>query len=329
MNMVRHFAIAMICGAFLPLGASAQDDVKFQMSWIASGEYAPLSAGIEKGFFRDAGINLTMTTGRGSGDAIAKVGAGVAPFGDADISAVMTARVRTEAPVKCIHALQTKSPHSLFVLESSGINGFKDLAGKKLATTPGNSHYLYFPRVAKLSGLDPNSVEWVTVDASALAPMLIAKKVDAAPLFALNWYYQNKAAEKQGQRIKVIPFSESGFKIYAYCLTGNKQFVAANQDLTRRFLAAVQKSYLWARENIQEASELHVKRFPEGQVDDVIGTLNMQNEFMFNENTDRDGFGFYNRKQLEETYAVVAEAQGLPADFDVTEFVDTSYLPPR
>ncbi len=326
---LRTFAASMICGALLPLSASAQTDVQFQMSWIASGEYAPLSAGIEKGFFRDVGINLTMTTGRGSGDAIAKVGAGVAPFGDADISAVMTARVRTATPVKCLHALQTKSPHSLFVLESSGIKGFKDLAGKKLGTTAGNSHFLYFPRVAKLSGIDPNSVSWVTVDASALAPMLIAKNIDAAPLFALNWYYQNKAAEKQGQRIKVIPFSESGFKIYAYCLTGNEKFVAANQDLTRRFLAAVQKSYLWARENMQEAAVLHVKRFPEGQVDDVVGTLKMQQAFMFNENTERDGFGFYNRNQLQETYAVVAEAQKLRPDFDVTEFVDTSYLRPR
>ena len=47
------------------------------------------------------------------------------------------------------------SPHSLFVLESSGIKGFKDLAGKTLATTPGNSHRNYFPIAAKMAGLDP------------------------------------------------------------------------------------------------------------------------------------------------------------------------------
>ena len=329
MARTRYLALASAC-VFLSQGAAfAQDQVTFQMSWIPSGEYAPFSAGIEKGFFREAGIDLKMTTGRGSGDAVSKVAAGVAPFGDGDISAVMTAQIQNSSPTKCLMAIQTKSPHSLFVLEDSGIKGFKDLAGKTLATTPGNSHFLYFPTVARMSGLDASTVRWVTVDAGALAPMLIAGKVDGAPLFALNWYYQNKAAEKQGKRIRVIPFSEAGFKIYAYCLLANEAFVKANGDLTRRFLAAVQRSYLWAKDNMQEAAELHRKRYPETDVDDIVGTLKMQFAYMFNENTDRDGFGFFNRNQLQDTFEVVSSAQKLPPNIDVSRFVDTSFLRPR
>ena len=329
--MTKTSALVIVCAAvlFAQGSAIAQDQVTFQMSWIASGEYAPFSAGIERGFFREAGIDLRMTTGRGSGDAVAKVAAGVAPFGDGDISAVMTAQMQGNAPTKCLMAIQTKSPHSLFVLEDSGIRGFKDLAGKTLATTPGNSHFLYFPTVARMSGLDASTVRWVTTDAGALAPMLIAGKVDGAPLFALNWYYQNKAAEKQGKRIRVIPFSEAGFKIYAYCLLGNEAFVKANADLTRRFLAAVQRSYLWAKDNPQEAAELHRKRYPETDVDDIVGTLKMQFTYMFNENTDRDGFGFFNPGQLRDTFEVVSSAQKLPPNTDPSRFVDTSYLRPR
>jgi NitT/TauT family transport system substrate-binding protein len=309
--------------------ALAEDKVLFQYSWIPSGEYAPYSAGIEKGFFRDAGIDLSVTTGRGSGDAVNKVAAGVAPFGDGDISALMTAQMRNNSPTKCLMALHTKSPHSLFVLEGSGINGFKDLAGKTLATTPGNSHFLYFPLVAKMGGLDPAAVNWITVDAGALAPMLLAGKVDGAPLFALNWYYQNKEAEKQGKKIKVIPFADYGFKIYAYCLFGNEQFVSGNADLTRRFLAATQKSYIWARDNVEEAAQLHKKRHPETDADDTMGTLRMQFQYMFNENSERDGFGFFNPQQLQETYNVVATAQQLPTGTEAGRFVDTSFLPPK
>ncbi len=305
--------------------ARAEDKVMFQMSWIPSGEYAPFSAGIEKGFFHEAGIDLSMNTGRGSGDAVNKIAAGVAPFGDGDISAVMTAQMRDNSPTRCIMAQQTKSPHALFVLDGSGINSIKDLAGKTLATSPGNSHYLYFPIVARQSGLDPASVNWVTVDAGALAPMLIAGKVDGAPLFALNWYYQNKAAEKQGKSIKVIPYSASGFKIYAYCIVANEKFVAENGDLTRRFLGALQKSFLWSRDHIAEAAELHKKRHPEVDVDDAVGSLKTQMDYMFNENTERDGFGFFNPTQLQETYNVVAGAQKLPPDVDASRFVDTSY----
>jgi ABC-type nitrate/sulfonate/bicarbonate transport system substrate-binding protein len=110
---------------------------------------------------------------------------------------------------------------------------------------------------------------------------------------------------------------------------GNEQFVKDNPDLTKRFLAATQKSYQWARDHITEAAQLHKKLNPETDVDDTIGTLKMQFQYMFNETTDRDGFGYFNRKQLQETYNVVSEAQHLPTGTDINQFVDTSFLPTK
>ena len=120
---------------------------------------APTSAAIEKGFYKEVGIDLKTTTGRGSGDAVKKVAGGGAMFGDGDMSAVMVARVKEGAPVKCLMYWHDHSPHALFTLESSGIKNFKDLAGKTLATTPGNSHRNYFPITAKMAGLDPEFCE--------------------------------------------------------------------------------------------------------------------------------------------------------------------------
>jgi NitT/TauT family transport system substrate-binding protein len=328
MSTVRKLFLASLM-SLSAHAAFAQDKLLFQYSWIPSGEYAPISAGIQKGYFEEAGIDLSVTSGHGSGDAVNKVAAGVAPFGDGDISAVMTARQRTNAPVKCMMSLQTMSPHALFVLDDSNIKSLKDVAGKSLATSPGNSHYLYFPLVAKMNSIDPASVKWTTVDAGALAPMLIAGKVDGATLFAINWYYQNKMAEKQGKKIRIIPFSDYGFKIYAYCIHGNEEFVKAHPDLTRRFFAALQKSYLWAQDHIEEAAELHKKMNPETDVDDTVGTLKMQFKYMFNDQTKRDGFGYFNPGQLEETYKVVAASQNLSANVDGSQFVDTSYLPKK
>ena len=323
--------VSVACGLLLSSAAVAPvlaaDDVVFQMSWIPSGDYAPLSAGIEKGFFTEVGINLTMSNGRGSGDAVTKIAAGVAPYGDGNISSVMSAKLSANAPTKCLMPLQTKSPHALFVLEGGPIKSFKDLPGKTLGTTPGNSHFGFFPAVAKLAGIDAAGVNWVTMEPGSLAPTLIAGKIDGATLFALNWYYQNKAAEKQGKKIKIIPFTEAGFNIYAYCLIANDQFVAKNPDLTRRFIAAYQKSYAWTKDNIQEAAVLHKKRYPELELDDIEGTMKMMFPYIFNEVTDRDGFGKFNPAQLKATYDAVAAAEKLKPDADVQQFVDSSLLP--
>jgi NitT/TauT family transport system substrate-binding protein len=333
MSRISQAVIRMgwgVVGAALLLSeASAQDKVFYQYSFLPTGESAPISAGIEKGFFRDVGIDLSYASGRGSGDAVKKVAAGGALVGDSDISAVMVARVNEKAPVKCIMAQHAMAPHSLFVLEGSGINSIKDLAGKTLVTTPGNSHFIYFPLVAKLNGLDPDSVKWVVADPNAMGPMLLSGRVDGAPLFATHYYYQNKQAEKVGKKIKVIPFADYGFKIYSYCWLATEESIKTKGDVLRRYLLGMRRSFLWARDNVEEAAKLHNKRHPDVDPDDAAGSLRTQLEYMFPKGSDPENWGYFQPERLKETYKTVARAQNLDPNIDPAQFVDMSLLPPR
>jgi NitT/TauT family transport system substrate-binding protein len=325
-NLLRRcIATTVLC---LVSGAlSAQERVHFQYSWLPTGEYAPISAAIERGVFRRHGIDLTYSTGRGSGDAVRRIASGASPFGDGDISAVIDARIRENAPVRCIMAQHVMSPHSLFVLESSGITNISQLAGRTLATTPGNSHFIYFPLVARLNGLDPASVRWITVDSTAMAPMLIAGRVDGAPLFATHLYYQNKQAERVGRRIRAIPFAEHGFRIYSYCWTATEETLRANPDLVRRFLAGVHEAYIWAHSNVDEAARLHQRRHPDVAADDAAGSMRIMYQYMFPTPEAVATFGQFEIGRLRDTYRVVAQAQNHPADADVTQFIDTRFVP--
>ena len=139
--------------------AFAQDKVRFQTDWIPSGEHAMYYGAWSKGIYAKHGIDITITRGYGSGDTVTKLAGGAADFGVADLAAVFTARARTNVPVKTIAVLYNESPHSLFVLKSSGITSFKGLEGKKIGITPGNSHRFYFPEVAKKAGTDPNKID--------------------------------------------------------------------------------------------------------------------------------------------------------------------------
>ena len=311
----------------LAQAAWAEDKVTFQYSWIPTGEYAPFSAGIAMGFFKDAGIDLQTVSGRGSGDAVKRVAGGSAQFGDGDISAVMTARVNENAPVRCFMAQHNRSPHSVFVLESSGISSLAQLAGKTLVTTPGNSHFLYFPALAKKIGIDPASVHWVTAEAAAMGPMLISKRVAGAPLFATHEAEVEKPASEQGEHIRVLPYADYGFRIYSYCWYTRDEVMKAQPDLVRRFAAATMRSFLWAREHPQEAVDFHVKRHPEVPRDEALATMQIMFRYMFDSPESRS-FGRFDPKQLADTYSVVADAQNLPKDVDPATFVDQSFLPP-
>jgi len=313
----RRTGLAALAFTFLLGGpALAQDKVRFQTDWIPSGEHAMYYGAWSKGIYAKHGIDITITRGYGSGDTVTKVAAGAADFGVADISAVMTARARTNVPVKMIAVLYNESPHSLFVLKSSGITSFKGLEGKKIGITPGNSHRFYFPEVAKKAGTDPNKLIWTNMDGAAMAAQLIAKNIDAAPFYSIHYYYINKAAVKAGQEILPLPFVEVGFKIYAASLITTDKMIQDKPDLVKRFLAATKEAFEWAAANPEEACKLHVARFPEVELDDCMGSVKAVMKFVFNDHSKEFGWGKESADRLKFSWETIATANELKPEFD-------------
>lgn len=316
--MPRHLLPFTASTAFIFAAVSAQanDQIHLQTDWIPSGEHAPYYGALEKGIFAEHGFDITITRGYGSGDTVVKLAAGSFDFGVADVGAVMTARAREDVPVRVISTLYTHSPHSLFVLESSGITDFSDLEDKRIGITPGNSHRVYFPSIAEASGTDPDRIRWTNMDGGAMATQLIAGNIDAAPFFSVHHYFQNKAAESAGERIVVLPFVEVGFAIYSATLIASDTMIEENPELVARFVTAVHAAFEWARDNPVEACELHVKRVPEVQLDDCMGSLSATLEFVFNDHSAEFGLGGVSPERAEATWNEVANAQELDASWD-------------
>ncbi len=162
-----------------------------------------------------------------------------------------------------------------------------------------------------------------------MGPMLISGKVDGAPMFATHGTFQNRQAEKQGKKIKVIPFVDAGFKIYSYCWFATEETIKNNPDLLKLFLVALKKSFIWSKDNLKEAAELHHKRHPEISVQDSEDYIAAVLKFMFNETSERTGFGYFDKDQLAATYKAVSTSQDLDPNQDPAQFIDTSLLPPK
>jgi NitT/TauT family transport system substrate-binding protein len=307
--------------------ARAQDRVLLQLDWIPTGEHAAYFAGAQRGFWRENRIEHSLTRGYGSGDTVNKVAAGAAAFGVADLGAVLAARARQNVPVQSISAVYTHSPHSLFVLRRSGITTFQGLEGRRIAITPGNSHRLYFPEVARRAGTNPDRIVWVNTDASAMAAMLISGRVDAAPFYSIHHYYQNKAAQRAGEEIVVLPFVQTGFAIYAASLMTTDETIQRNPDLVRRFLRGAQRSFEWSNANQAEACRLHVARNPEVAQDDCEGSIRATMGFVFNEHQQQTGLGRFAPDRLAFTWRVVAESLQLDQGWNPAQAVNTTLLP--
>lgn len=323
------FIAAAAAWPLLVVTADAADKVRFQTDWLPSGEHAMYYGGWQKGIFAEEGIDVTITRGYGSGDTVTKLAGGAFDFGVADIASVLTARARQNVPVKTIAAVYNQSPHSLFVLKSSGITNFKGLENKKISITPGNSHKFYFPKVAEKSGTDPNKIVWVNMDAGAMGAQLIAKNIDAAPFYSIHHYYINKAAKAAGEEIIPLPFVEVGFRIYAATIIATDETIAKKPDLTKRFLRAIKRSFEWARDNPEEACKLHVQKVPEVALDDCVHSVRAVMTFVFTDHEKQFGWGKTSPERLATTWQAVAESQDLDPKWNPNQAFDLSLLPDK
>ncbi len=308
--------------------AMAADQVTFQLDWLPGGDKAPVYVGIQQGFFADADIEVKISNGRGSTDAITKLATGQADVGSADIGALMAARAQDDVPVSAVHPYFTQAPHAFFALADSGIEKITDLEGKKVATSPFTSSNAFLPLVLEQNGMQEDSISLTKSDPGALGPMLITGNTDAVIAWVTNIALFENQAEEAGKKITVMPWSESGLSLYSSSVIAADRFLAERPDVAKRFIAAFAKSLEYTYANPEQAgADIHAM-VPEVDAEVAAAQISSIYNLVYNDVTEADGFGTLTPERIASTWTYVAEANGLAEDsLDPESIVNRAFLP--
>jgi NitT/TauT family transport system substrate-binding protein len=230
--------------------ALATDKVSLRTDVFFHGPHAPFFLGIEKGFYREADIELTVHPGTGSGTVIKLVGNRNDDFGYADAGTLVKA-VSEGVPVKMVMGILQASPMVIVSLRDSGIDKPSDLPGKTMAGTPGSSPELMFPAFCKINRIDCSGISMVQVDIPGKVTALLAKRVQGTFVYAVT---QVPMIEDQiGGPINVIRYADHGLNILSNGIVVNSDVLDKNPDLVRRFVRATVKSWQYAVDHQDEA----------------------------------------------------------------------------
>ena len=164
----------------------AADKVTFQLDWLPGGDKAPVYVGIKEGIFEKAGLDVSISSGRGSTDAVTKMATGQSDVGTADIGALLAARAQDDVPVSAVLAYFSQAPHAFFTVKGNGVETIKDVKGKKVATSPFTSSNLFLPLVLEENGLQEKDVTLLKTDPGALGPMLMTGNVPVIIAWTTN-----------------------------------------------------------------------------------------------------------------------------------------------
>ncbi|HET7849459.1 MAG TPA: ABC transporter substrate-binding protein [Pseudolabrys sp.] len=249
--------------------ARAAEKINFQLDWIPYGRHAPYYAALENGFYSAKGLDVSIAQGRGTLQGIRTLIAGQSQFVFQDLGVMMAVRAKEHAKIMALACMYQKSPHTVFYIKGRGISKPKDLEGKKIAFSPGDSPRLMFPAFAKANGIDESKIKWLSVDPNSKNAVLLNHSADAMITYLFTLPVLQKAAQG-GDVVETFVYSDYGADFYSNGLGAMEDYVKAKPDVTRNFVHATMEGVKFTIEHPKEAVAMLKKHQPQLDVDTAI-----------------------------------------------------------
>jgi NitT/TauT family transport system substrate-binding protein len=300
----------------MPRRAFAQTPVSFQLSWLHSAQFAGSYIALDRGWWAEEGLEVSLLQGGPNAPVEPPVVAGTALVGisAADYTA---AAVEQGAPFKILGVAMQKNPFVIASLAANPVNVPADLAGKRIGMALANTPVLQ--ALCTLNGVDINAIEIVPTQYSAQP--LIAGEVDCL----LCWETDLPVAmDIQGIDNVTMLMADHGYAVHS------QTYIATEDSLANRRaeLVALMKGEVrgWDayRENTDAAAELTLAMFPDAGLDLETQKLQAARQvpLMFSELTDASGFGWW----TDETVAANIETLALLGRTVTPDLWDRSIL---
>lgn len=316
----RCFFLLAAITIFLPAAPAAaqqkRDEVIFALNWLPVGEAAGWYVALEKGFFRDNNIDVTIVRGFGSGDTAKRVAAKRAIFGVADVGTVILQRVNEGIKVRAVGMFFARAPHAVFFKANSGIKTPKDLEGKSIACPATSANKVMFPAFASLAKIDPSKVEWKITDPAVAIATFAAGRSDLVCEFLTS--RPNVVAQSR-EPISQFVFADYGFNIYANAIVAHEDTIKQNPDLVHRFVKAAVRGLDYATKHPEEALQALKKNAPENKPEIAAEEWKIASELLLSDEAKRNGVGYMDPKRMATTYDVVTSAFNLDKSKDHVE----------
>lgn len=314
-------ALGAVIAAASP--AAAQDKVTFRLNWILYGFHTPFYLGLERGYYKAEGIELTIGEGQGSVRAVQTVGAKGDMFGLSDGGSVI-AGVTKGAPVRSVVAVTNSSPYAITARADMGIKTMKDLEGKTIASAPGEAGLQLLPAVLNKNGVDMAKVKILRVEGAGKMVAVAEKRAEALMAGLDN---QSLTLPKQG-----VPTIDFGYAAYGVNTVGltihtHHDTIKSNPDLVRRFVKATIRSFEAAQKEPEASIKAGQKVKPDMETELSLAQLKVGFGLMKSPASKSLPAGAFALKDWQDTLELMKTYQDLKTDMKAEDFFTNDFQP--
>ena len=258
-NTLKGIGLASLGAAGLPLAAPALSQgltkVTFTTSWIPEGPNLFAYIARDKGFWKKAGLDVSVARGSGSGAAAQAVSAGAFDFGMAATPTVIVQAAK-KLPITCIGQINYDALMGVGLLAASPIKQPKDLEGRKLGASVTSGEYPFLPLYAEKAGFDLTKLQMVQLDSKVRERALMEKQVDAASAFATSTI---PSLAPLGTDVRFMLYRDAGIEFYGQSLTTQPQRLEKDPNLCAAFVEGAMEAIRFTMTNFDEAVDIFLK----------------------------------------------------------------------
>jgi NitT/TauT family transport system substrate-binding protein len=248
--------LSLLCLLCISSFSGYAQKITFSPQWSAQSQFAGYYAALEKGFYDEVGLDVSIVHPSNSYSSINMLKDGTTDFITCELIQAMMA---SDKGIRLVNLLQT-TQHTTLVLISheKNISKMSDLAGRRIGTWKvGFSEIPYIIDKEHKLG-----VEWVkfinplNIYISRAIDATLGKSYNEGILFSMSGITPGS----------ILRFSEMGYDYPEDGLYVSEAFFKKNPDVCRKFAEASRKGWEWVRNNRKEAVDIVMKYVKEANV---------------------------------------------------------------
>jgi NitT/TauT family transport system substrate-binding protein len=307
---------ALVAGLALAATPAAAEEISVT-HWGALMYGTPYAVAMEKGLFKQAGIDITgILTSKGGGTTVRNVMAGGLPYGEVALSAAVAA-IREGLDIKIVNsAVQSVSDVLWVTMPDSDIKSIKDLAGKKMSiTSPKSVTDMLSIMALEASGVKLDQVERPALGSIGAGLTALEKgAVQAAAMLDPLW------SARQGKYRPVFLIKDVLPPMTQVVGIATTEFTRSNPAKLRAIIAGRRAGVDAIYANPKEAGTILAKEYnlPEPVAQQAVANMVAINYWS------RGNFDIKGMNEMIRGLKIIGEVS---ADIDWDKIIDRNFLP--
>src|ERR1700757_440751 len=330
-NMFRLFAaIAAIAALDALARAQTLDKFQFRLNWTLYGEHAPFFVALDKGFYKEEGLEVEILEGSGSTTVAQLVSNMTNPVAYVD-AATMMRGVGAGMPIKAVGVTLQQSPMSfIYRADAARPTKVEEIKGSKIAITAGDASLAIFTAFLGKLNMQLSDVQLITVaNPQSKEQAVLNKQADA-----LLGYFLDQGPRMQLQTGVKMGWTRlydmAGVSTLSSAIIANNDWLkdAKNQTQPRRFLRASQRGWQYTFDNRDEAAEIFMERPPPSKKEISMLKINGPMTILHTKKPKGKPIGWSASEDWKEAQDLLEQYPKLKSQPDVNVYFANEFLSP-